>query len=529
MSRVGLATLLLAFLGVPVLLPILSAVRSPDFGTAFAEAGRLWSLAANTAALAALAGLIAVPLGTALAFVLQRVPVHGGAVLRGAVLAGLFVPLPVTAVAWQVVLGTWLPPLQLEPGAVAWRAWNIGLLPAAFVHGMAAVPWVAWIAGELLALTDRGLEDDAAQAGGAWAVARRVIVPRLTVAMTAAAGWVAVQAATEIPVTDAMMVRTFAEEVYTAFAGAGGMTAAVAVTLPGWAVGVVAGLLALRRATPPGETELPAPLRVPRWATRVGTVFAWAVVGLFAGLPLMALIRQACGSGGLPGLVAELAKVVRSDGAALLVSLLWAAITGAIVAFVARRACWLAVRSAWFARLLFVLCVGLALTPGPVVGFGLKATIGHLLDVEDAVFGGSVRPLTAALYNGPSPVPVMWAAAVRLFPVACVLLWPAVRAIPRELIEAVAIDGHGAGGVWRLVIAPLTRGAAGRAAVAVAALSLCEVSAGKLVATPGGDTYILRLFAQMHYGPEATVAALCLLQVGVSVGLAAAAGFTSGR
>ncbi|MEO2088675.1 MAG: hypothetical protein ABGY75_04140, partial [Gemmataceae bacterium] len=135
MSRVGLATLLLAFLGVPVLLPILSAVRSPDFGSAFAEAGRLWSLAANTAALAALAGLIAVPLGTALAFVLQRVPVHGGAVLRGAVLAGLFVPIPVTAVAWQVVFGAWLPPL-LPPGQVAWRAWNVGLLPAEFVHGL---------------------------------------------------------------------------------------------------------------------------------------------------------------------------------------------------------------------------------------------------------------------------------------------------------------------------------------------------------------------------------------------------------
>ncbi len=521
MSRVWFTFLLIALFGVPVLLPVVSAVRSPDHAEAFAEAGRLRSLIANTAALAALAALVAVPLGTALAFVLQRVPVRGAPILRGAVLAGLFVPLPVTAVAWQVVLGYWLPPLQLEPGEVAWRAWNVGLLPAAFVHGMAGVPWAAWIAGELLARTDRGLEDDAAQTGGTWAVVRRVIVPRLMLAMTAAAGWVAVQAATEIPVTDAMMVRTFAEEVYTAFVGAGGVKSAVAVTLPVWAVGVVAGVLALRRAAPPGETEPPSPLRVPRGATVGGTVFAWAVVVLFAGLPLAALVRQACGNGSLPGLFAEVSKVAKSDGGTLLVSLLWAAITGVVVAFVARRACWLAVRSAWFARFLLVLCVVLALTPGPVVGFGLKEAINRLLDAEDMVFGGSFRPLAAVLYNGPSPVPVMWAAAVRLFPVACALLWPAVRAIPRELIEAAAIDGHGPGGVWRLVVAPLTRGAAGKAAVAVAALALCEVSAGKLVATPGGDTFVLRLFAQMHYGTEATVAALCLLQVGVSVGLAA--------
>jgi iron(III) transport system permease protein len=261
-----------------------------------------------------------------------------------------------------------------------------------------------------------------------------------------------------------------------------------------------------------------------------GTGFAWLVVFLFAGLPLAALVRQACGNGAVAGLFAELVKVAKADGPVLLVSLLWTAITGVGVAFLARRACWLAVRSAGFARFLFVLCVLLALTPGPVVGFGLKDAILCLLDAEHAVFGGSFRPLGDVLYYRPSPVPVMWAAAVRLFPVACVLLWPAVRAIPRELIEAAAIDGHGSAGVRRLVVVPLTRGASGAAAVAVAALALCEVSAGKLVATAGGESFILRLFAQMHYGTESTVAALCLLQVGVSVGLAAALGrITSGR
>ena len=60
-----------------------------------------------------------------------------------------------------------------------------------------------------------------------------------------------------------------------------------------------------------------------------------------------------------------------------------------------------------------------------------------------------------------------------------------------------------------------------QAALAVTALSLGEVSAGKLVNPPFRAAYILRLFDQMHYGTDSTVAALCLLQVAVTVVLAA--------
>jgi iron(III) transport system permease protein len=520
--RLTLAAALLAVCGAPLIAPVAAAVRSPESPAAFAERDRLKSLAGNTAGLAAVAVAVAVPLGSLLALAAQRLPVRGRGGLRAAALVGMFVPLPVYAVAWQAVLGGWLPALALEPGAVAWRAWNTGLLPAGFVHGMAGVPWVAWVVADGLARSDADLEDDATQLGGVWAVLRRVVLPRVTLAALVAGGWVTVQTATEIPVSDAMMVRTFAEEVYTQMVGGGdGVASAVAVTVPVWLAGVLAGLVMTRRVRVSPTVSAPRPVRVPAWVGWVATPFAWGAVLLFAGLPLAALVRKACGTD--PSVVAlgqQLWTVIRADGPLLLSSVLWAAVTGVVVAAAARWACWAAAGSRRFAAFLFALCVLLSLTPGPLIGVGLKGLIGWLVDSEAWVFAAvgwkpTFPPLRSLLYDQPSPLPGAWAAGVRLFPLACVVLWPAVRAVPRELWEAVAIDGHGRRGEWRLVAAPLTRGAFGRAAVAVAALALGEVSAGKLVAPPGYESFVLRLFAQMHYGPESAVAGLCLVQVAV--------------
>ena len=82
-------------------------------------------------------------------------------------------------------------------------------------------------------------------------------------------------------------------------------------------------------------------------------------------------------------------------------------------------------------------------------------------------------------------------------------------------------------GEWRLLI-PLTGPAAARAALAVAALALGEVSASKLVNPPFRTAYVLRLFDLMHYGAESTVAALCLMQLAATTLLAAAVVWLTG-
>ena len=539
--RTAFAVVLVAVLGLPVILPLVVVLGSEGRPSAADEPGRLAGLATNTLVLALGACVVAVPIGPATAIALERVRFPGNHVLRGLLVAGLFVPLPVYSVAWQIVLGTWLPPLALEPGQVAWRPWSEGLVPAAWLHGVAGIPWVVWIVSAGLQAADRGAEEDALLTGGPRYVFRRVLLPRAALASAAAAGWVAVQAVTEIPVTDAMMVRTFAEEVYTQIVSVSDAVAgAVAAAVPAWAAAILVGVWVARGTVrtfdvPPAEVSRPVGLWLGTWQRALAGLFAGCVVATVAALPLAALVWKAGGGGTTSGwrpayLAAESSIVLRTDGAVLLGSSAAALVTGIVTAGTAWVACRLADGSRWFGRFLFVFCVVLAVAPGPLVGLGLKDAIRRLVDAEAramTVIGArpTFPPVRSALYDQPSPVPAGWAAAIRFFPLAVAVIWPAVRAVPRDLLEAVKLDGLGPLAEWRLVLAPLTGPAAVRAAVAVAALALGEVSAGKLVNPPFRPAYVFRLFDQMHYGAESTVAALCLLQL---VATSAAAGLLLG-
>jgi iron(III) transport system permease protein len=63
----------------------------------------------------------------------------------------------------------------------------------------------------------------------------------------------------------------------------------------------------------------------------------------------------------------------------------------------------------------------------------------------------------------------------------------------------------------RHVVWPLTATACLRAALAVAVLALGELSASKLVATPGSYLFAHEIFTGMHYGITSDLATLCLV------------------
>src|SRR5207249_11715973 len=122
-----------------------------------------------------------------------------------------------------------------------------------------------------------------------------------------------------------------------------------------------------------------------------------------------------------------------------------------------------------------------------------------------------------ALYYGPSPLPALWAQSLRFFPCAVAMLWPVLRLLPRELREAARVDGARPRQELRYLILPLSAAACLRAGFAVAILSLGELGAGKLVATPGFPTFAHEVFTQMHYGVSNDLAALCLVLLAVVV------------
>ena len=441
-------------------------------------------------------------------------------------LLATFIPLPVFAVAWQIVLGNWLPSWSLEPGQIAWRPWQRGLLPAAIVHGFAAVPWVVWIVSAVLNRTDPGLEDAARIDGGTGMLIRRVLLPRMALAIAVASTWVAVQAATEIPISDAMMVRTIAEEVYAEMVGnpAGG-GAAVAIALPLWIASATIALVvlnSLRNRFPPASESIartPSPQRC-KWGV---TAFAWLIVALVSGLPFTTLVWRAGGGSDFRFgfLVNTITTQFRDSGTVIVESLLAAFVAGLVTAILAWLVCTTLGRTRRGIAFLISFALVLWLVPGPIVGFGLKELILVVLDGEDAIFrvlgfAPAFPPLRSLLYDQPSPVPAILAAIVRLFPIAVAIILPSIRAVPTELWELARLDGLGSIKLLRRVLIPLTGSAVLRAGVAVAVLSLGEVSASKLVNPPARRAYILDLFNQMHYGAEATVAGLCLVQVAMT-------------
>jgi iron(III) transport system permease protein len=474
--------------------------------------------------------------GVAGAVLLYRTDLPLRGLFRFLVVLTLFVPLPLFASGWQAALGSggWLPAAfwsappagdpDGSPTGLVWKAWGRGWVAAVWIHAVAALPWVVLLVGQGLRWVERELEEDALTAAGPWRVLWAVTLRRSAAAVGAAALWVALQAATEITVTDMFQVRTFAEEVYTqlvapepdaaAPTGEAAVARAVAVSLPSvlatWLV-VLAAARAWERRLPPLQTFDASPylyrLGAARWPCAALVVL---VVAALVGVPVASLVWKV-GLGGSPqewsGVVAldHLRTVFRVRGQLVAESLLVAGLAGAGTAALALVTCWLATGTRRFHFAVLLLIGAAWAMPGPVVGLGLKGAIGVLMDLDPTGLAARL------LYHGPSPAPVLWAYLVRFFPFAVALLWPVVRLLPRDLRDAARVDGAGpAGELWH-VVRPLTALAGVRAALAVAVLCLGELSAGKLAETPGSQTFAHEVFTQMHYGVTNDLAALCLV------------------
>jgi len=533
--RIILALLLLTLLGVPLVLPFLDLAGQPTAWQAWSTSGRLFELAGNTLLLTAGTLALTFPLGLALALLLYRSDLPGRGLLHCLLVLLLFVPLPVFASAWQAALGSagWLPTLGwLTPASAApWQPWAQGLSAAIWVHAAAALPWVVLLAGQGFRWVERELEEDALLSAPPWRVWWSVTLPRARAALGAAGLCVVVQTATEITVTDLMLVRTFAEEVYTQFIfrDPDVLARAVAVSLPGVLIVAVLGLLAATRwqRTVPALVQLGPPLCLfplgrARWPLLCVVLTAACCL---AAIPLGGLVWKA-GLGGSPEvwsaarLERQLAAAFQGNRWLLAENLLLACLAGALAAGLALLACWLAREARWLQVLVLLLATLALALPGPIVGIGLKETIQRLLDVEEELGqGASLGVVQRLLYDGPSLLPVLWASVLRFFPFALAILWPAVRQVPAELIEAARVDGAGPWAELLRLLLPLTAAVSLRAGLAVSVLSLGELSAGKLVETPGATTLAHVIFEQMHRGVPADVAALCLvLLLGVALG-----------
>ena len=331
---------------------------------------------------------------------------------------------------------------------------------AAFIHAMAALPWIVLLGGVGLRSVEPELEESALLDLPAWRVLVQVTLRRSAGALAGAALAVAVLTAGDMTVTDLLQVRTYAEEAYIQYQLGHGPEAAAAVTLlPLLVLGTLVALMArgllgadpARLASAVGAGKV---WRLGRWRVPLG-VFVAVTAGPIVALPLYSLVWWAGRVGGkatlgqgphwsLGGLAGTL-RAATADAAGPL-----AVQPGLVGARRHRR------RSCW---------------PGPWPGSAGRPASG-VASSSPASPSPSPRRDRSRAWRWCSPtsgVPVfdspsmiVLADVVRTLPFALLVLWPGLRTIPPAWLDAAAVDGHGEWGQIRRVALPATRDALAR-------------------------------------------------------------------
>lgn len=474
-------------------------------------------LAMETLIVTAGAEALALPVGVALALLLFRTDAWGRRPLLAALGLSLFVPLPLHATAW---LGAFGDAGRMQAFGV--RPFLVGRTGVVVVSAMAALPWVVLLSGVGLRLVEPELEEAALLEMPARRVILSVTLRRALGAIAAAALAVAVLTAGDMTVTDLLQVRTYAEEAYVQYTLGNGPAGAAGVALPpllvlGAGVFVVARTLGrdapAKAATAFGRSKV---WRLGRWRIPLGASAAAIAAGVLA-LPLGGLVWRAGRVGGratlgeppswsFAGLVGTLRTAAEECVDPLTTSTLLAAVAATIAAALAWGLCWLGRDSrAWRAIALLTVATTLA-APGPVAGMALLLAYRTV----DAIYDASAI--------------VVLAMAARTLPYAVLILWPALRALPAEQLDAAAVDGWGpAARAWRVAL-PLSRRATAAAWASAFVLSVGELPATNLLAPPGVDTISQLIWSLLHTGVEshlAGVALTTLAAVTVAGGLAA--------
>jgi len=490
---------------------------------------RTWSLLLNTLLMCSATCAISLPAGTLLAWILSRTDMPGRRAVTAVLALMLFVPLYLQAAAWQAGFG-----LQgWYTLAYAADGWLQGWRGAVWVHGLAAVPWVALIVGLGLRWIAPEAEEQALLDGSPRQVVLRVTLPNTWPAVAVAGLWVAVTTAGEMTVTDLFGVRTYAEELYTRTAIGPQPGDAPLGLMSGTVLTIVLVIAALAMCAKLAPLDRRVGLGR-RWIFCLGpwriamVVLVVMAMLLLAGVPLASL----CYKAGVMVTQVEDGRVRHWSAAKCLriVGLApwayrwqfgWSLLLGTLSA---SSALIVAIVLAWIARrggrralpALLVIALGLAV-PGPVLGLGIISLLNR-----------PGCPTAVWLYDRSILAPCL-ALTIRALPPATLLVWHALRTVPQEMLDAAAVDG--AGPVMRLVAIALPNRLAALALAWVVglAVSIADLGAVVLVVPPGVVPLSIEIFQLLHAGVEDHVAGICLAMMALLALLALAVAWLARR
>jgi len=371
------------------------------------------------------------------------------------------------------------------------------VLALGMVHGLAHLPLVVLLGGLAISRVPRGLEEAAIVEGASlpqvlYKVTLRGALPGFLAAALLTTLWVT----GDYSASDTLLVRTFAEEVYTQFAMHARVAEPTLVSLP-QAVLIGTVLWCSRNLFFSADGAFAASgitkrfsLGGARYPLSALCVLLTLLVG---GAPIVVLAGKLDPDRGLDHFVRVFLPELQTS--------LWTSLlAGACCSLLAVGLAWYAVRSKFWRFVVSAYAVLVLATPPPVLGIGLI----HLLNRPD---------WRGAIYD--SPLTLVVAYTIRFLPLAVLVLVPAIRSVSRDWESSARVDGCTKLQVWARVLLPLCLPAMLVAFFLVTALSLGEVPCSLLVTPPGYQTVGARFFSLIHYGLQGEAAALCLLAVGM--------------
>ena len=441
------------------------------------------TLLVNTSIVSAAAAATALAFGVSFGFLIGRTDLPGRRWLAGAALLGACVPLYVSVIFIFAQIPLW----QYRGSALA----------CGVMHGLVLAPLATLILAAVFRAADRELEDQARLECGDFAVFRRITLPHAGWGVAIAGMIVVLLTATDHTITDILIVRTFAEEVYTQFildrSAAGPLLVGLPVTaaLGAMLIGMQRRYRFFGENLPWHAGGPPRTFELGRWRLPVALA-APAVVLALMGPPAWALLAW-IGHGKALGATIALLQTE------LWRTLLVAAAGATLIVIFAIGLAWTALRTRrlrWIVLMMIVVLLGL---PAPVIGISLI----ELLN----------RPnWLGAVYD--SPVAVVIGYVSRFLPLGVLLMLPAIQRVSVEHEQAARVDGCN----WLLtqwhVYWPAARHQVAVVWLVLAILCFGEVAATVLVAPPGWPLASVRAYTLIHSGVCRDLAVLALLTIG---------------
>lgn len=435
--------------------------------------------------------LLAVALGLPLGFLLGRTDVVGRRWALAVHVFPMFLPPFLLALGWFYLLGR-----QGLAGSEVSARLLFGEPGAIGIQTLAFAPVVTALVILGLEGLDPTLEEAGRTVASPWRVATRISLPLIRSSVALGALIVFALSMAELGVPMFLRVKAYPALVFSRLGGAT-YNPGEAFVLAAPLVGVALLLLALERRLAKRTVAMTAP-RLARPLVALGrarlplSLGCWAVTTLSAA-PLVGLVHRAVRGDGFAQAPAWL-------GGSLSNGLVAAAIAATLIVAVGAVQGWALARGRPGARALDALMALSFVMPAAVLGVGLIAVWN--------------RPSTGFLYSSAAIVVLGYVARYAVIgarPIAA-----AMAQSPVSLEDAAAALGSGFLRRFTGIVLPLHRRAIAWAWLLALVFCLRDLETAVLYYPPGGETLPVRIFTLEANGPEPVVAALALIQVGVT-------------